>query len=164
MPAHTVLFDFTFDADLQNWMIENDSVMGGESTSDFSINDDEHLHFSGEVSLENDGGFAQILYRPELMDVRPYNHLLLRVKGDGNTYQARIQADMEAPVTYAKEFTTSGQWETIRIPFKDMAPTHHGEALDLPNYDGNELAELGLLIGNGREEEFELLVDWIGLR
>ena len=43
---------------LKNWNIVNDDVMGGISKSFLSINDENNLIFSGNVSLKNNGGFA----------------------------------------------------------------------------------------------------------
>lgn len=41
------------------WRIVNDGVMGGLSSSRVSVNDDKII-FSGNVSLENNGGFASL--------------------------------------------------------------------------------------------------------
>ena len=43
---------------LSNWSIVNDDVMGGISTSFLSLNDENNLIFNGNLSLENNGGFA----------------------------------------------------------------------------------------------------------
>ena len=43
---------------LDNWNIVNDDVMGGISTSYLSVSDGKSLIFNGNLSLENNGGFA----------------------------------------------------------------------------------------------------------
>ena len=43
---------------LDNWNIVNDDVMGGISTSYLSVSDEKNLIFNGNLSLENNGGFA----------------------------------------------------------------------------------------------------------
>ena len=43
---------------LKNWSIVNDDVMGGVSSSNISINDENNIVFSGFLSLKNNGGFA----------------------------------------------------------------------------------------------------------
>ena len=43
---------------LDNWSIVNDDVMGGISTSYLSVSDEKKLIFNGNLSLENNGGFA----------------------------------------------------------------------------------------------------------
>ena len=42
------------------WRIVNDGVMGGLSSSKAIVNDDNKIIFSGNVSLENNGGFASL--------------------------------------------------------------------------------------------------------
>ena len=43
---------------IKNWNIVNDDVMGGISTSTMSLNKEKNLLFKGNLSLENNGGFA----------------------------------------------------------------------------------------------------------
>jgi len=47
----------------------------------------------------------------------------------------------------------------IEIKLSDLIPTFRGRLLDMENYDGNELEELGFLIGNKKDEQFELIID-----
>ena len=49
----------TFDSSSEEpgWTAQNDGVMGGVSSGKAGIDDGE-LHFSGVLSLENNGGFA----------------------------------------------------------------------------------------------------------
>ncbi len=42
------------------WRIVNDAVMGGLSSSTVSINNEGKILFSGNVSLDNNGGFASL--------------------------------------------------------------------------------------------------------
>ena len=39
-----------------------------------------------------------------------------------------------------------------------MEATYHGEPVDMPNYAGETLVEMQLLIGNNIEESFELMI------
>ena len=48
---------------LDNWNIVNDDVMGGISTSYLSVSDGKSLIFNGNLSLENNGGFASTRHR-----------------------------------------------------------------------------------------------------
>lgn len=51
------IFNFNKKANIQNWVIVNDLVMGGKSTSNFKLDIDGNGVFEGDVSLENNGGF-----------------------------------------------------------------------------------------------------------
>ncbi len=53
-----VLFDFGTLENMDDWLIVNDVVMGGLSKSRFILSDSNTAIFSGNVSLENKGGFA----------------------------------------------------------------------------------------------------------
>ena len=50
---------FTQMSELDNWVIINDTVMGGRSRARIDI-ENQHLVFNGYLSLENNGGFASI--------------------------------------------------------------------------------------------------------
>ncbi len=53
-----MIFDFSTEAQLLQWMVINDGVMGGISSSSFKKGEQAGAVFTGEVSLENDGGFC----------------------------------------------------------------------------------------------------------
>ena len=58
-----VIFDFNKKSDLQDWIIVNDVVMGGRSSSTFKLDEDGEGVFEGNISLENNGGFSSLRYR-----------------------------------------------------------------------------------------------------
>lgn len=157
------IFDFTIDSSLDSWYIMDDVVMGGRSDGNMKINEDGHGLFHGDVSLENNGGFSSVRYRPELLDVSDYKSCKLRVKGDGKSYQFRIKSDAYDRFSYIYTFDTTGEWETVVIPLHDMYPSFRGRRLDMDNYSGQTLAELAILIGNKKNESFQLEIDKITL-
>ena len=53
-----LIFDFTKEASILAWRQTNDDVMGGVSTSRMTIDKNGHGVFLGNVSLDNNGGFA----------------------------------------------------------------------------------------------------------
>ena len=60
--SYEILFDFPTATNYPTWQIVNDDVMGGLSTSRFQILTNGGAVFTGVVSLETNGGFAQGLY------------------------------------------------------------------------------------------------------
>ena len=52
---------------------------------------------------------------------------------------------------------------TIEIPFSELYPTFRGRRLQQPNFEGEYISEISLLIGNKKEQSFELLIDKIEL-
>ena len=158
------LFDFSKDAPIERWRVVNDGVMGGLSTSRFTLSPEGHARFSGTVSLENNGGFASVRYRFEKIDVRNFNKVVIKLKGDGKAYQFRIKDITGHRYSYIGPFTTSGEWETIEIPLKTMYPAFRGRKLDMPNFSESTIEEVAFLIGNKKNEDFKLLIDKIELK
>ncbi len=147
------------------WRIQDDVVMGGRSDSQLKITDKNLAHFSGRVSLENNGGFCSI---HQTVEKSPYiipdkaTAFLLLLNGDGKDYNFRVRT-RNGRYSYGFTFTTKGDgnWETISIPFNMMEAMYHGEPVKVPNYAGENVVEMQLLIGNQKEETFEILIESI---
>lgn len=157
----TTLFDFNDQAVIDNWSVVNDGVMGGLSQGEFSINSDGHGLFEGRVSLANYGGFSSVRYRFETVDTSKFSKVQIRLKGDSKAYQFRIKATALQRYSYITNITTTGDWETITIPFSDMYPAYRGRLVNLPNYSGKQMTEIAFLIGNKKEQTFALEIDFI---
>lgn len=158
------IFDFEENADLSKWMIVDDVVMGGRSNGQFQINEDGMGIYSGYVSLENYGGFSSVRYDCGQLSIDGYQNAVIRLKGDGKAYQFRTKSNSYDRYSYVYEFKTSGEWETITIPLSEMEPRFRGRMLDLPNYPGETLEEIAILIGNKKNESFRLEIDIIELK
>ncbi|MFK7846510.1 MAG: CIA30 family protein [Rhodothermales bacterium] len=158
-----VVFDFAKDADLSNWRVVNDGVMGGRSSSTFELNSAGHGVFSGTVSLENNGGFSSVQYRFNRMQVAENRKVKIRLKGDGKQYQFRVKSDARTYYSYMTVFETSGAWETIELSLADMYPAFRGRMLNQPNFSDDAIEELRFLIGNKKAEDFRLEIDQIVL-
>ena len=156
------LFEFTTEKSVQSWYTENDTVMGGVSNSQMTYSSKEQkgvARFSGEVSLENNGGFAQVQYDKTDFDLTDFQGVELHVKGDAQTYQLRFKTDAER-VTYAQSFTAKEEWQRVQLPFAEFEPTFHGEDVpDAPELNLANIQTVSLFIGDKQEGAFELLVD-----
>jgi len=156
-----VLFDFNFKSDLQNWKIVNDSIMGGVSKSKFYLNSNGEGTFEGAISLENNGGFCAVKYIFEPVTLAGTTYFSIRIKGDGNTYQFRVKSTVDDSHSYIYFFKTNTDWQTIKIPFSELYPAFRGRKLEIPNFAGTVVSEITFLIGNKKEEFFQLLIDSI---
>ena len=130
----TSLFDFAQSADTQpsdaaQWQIVNDGVMGGRSSSQASIvsvdaggeskGETNVMRFAGNLSLENNGGFASVQSRPNgSLGLDPAETILLRVKGDGRRYTFNLYTpDRRTAFSYQLEFDTkAGHWTEVKLP------------------------------------------------
>ena len=77
--------------DSLRWQAVNDGVMGGRSQGDSARTKDGTLLFSGEISLENNGGFSSIRTREQDLQLGDYDGLEVRVRGDGRTYKLSLR-------------------------------------------------------------------------
>lgn len=157
------IFSFNGDDSDQIWRVVNDSVMGGVSTSTVNY-EDGNLIFTGNVSLENNGGFASIRTLPVQMNLEDYTHVSLRVKGDGNRYSFRLWTSSKWDgASYVTNFETKdNEWIEVHLPLKDFYPQFRGYQLrDYPALDPSMIRQLGILISDKQEGEFKIEVDWI---
>jgi len=151
-----VLFDFSENTRLDKWQVVNDGVMGGLSKATFKMGENGTALFTGRVSLENNGGFSSLRYSTGEIIVDGHTTLLLYLKGDGKNYQVRIRENNDDYFSFITTFQTSGKWETIELPLKEMVPSFRGRKLDRHNYSGNTIVELTFFIGNKKAESFTL--------
>ena len=158
-----IIFDFNKDSNIQDWKVVDDVVMGGRSNSSFTISPDHFGLFAGQVSLENNGGFSSVKYQFKKLKVAKNSSIIIKLKGDGKNYQLRIKDDSNTYYSYIIPFTTTGEWQEIKIPVKDMYPSFRGRNLDLPNFSEDYFEEIVFLIGNKKQEKFKLLIDTIEL-
>lgn len=164
LSGSNTIFDFNERADLRYWQIVDDVVMGGRSNGQFSLNPEGHGLFHGAVSLENNGGFSSVRYSFNRIDVRDKKSIVLRVKGDGKSYQFRIKDDRYNYYSYITTFTTNKEWQEIEVPLNSLYPAFRGRELNMANFSKDSIEELAILIGNKRPEEFMLLIDHISLK
>ena len=158
-----VIFDFNKNSDLSNWNIVDDTVMGGRSSGRFDLSSEGKGIFYGSVSLENNGGFSSVRYQFEKIKVTEKEKIIIRIKGDGKTFQFRVKDDSGKYYSYISTFSTSGDWQEIEILLKNMSPSFRGRKLDLPDFSHDYIEEITFLIGNKKTEEFKLLIDKIYL-
>ena len=159
-----IIFDFNLKSDISDWLIVNDVVMGGQSNGSFDLNQEGHGVFSGHVSLENNGGFSSLRYRFKEKKTEGYTKAILKIKGDGKAYQFRLKSSSYDRHSYISAFQTTGKWQTVEIILKDMYPAFRGNKLNIPTYPVNVLEEIAFLIGNKKEESFQLEIDSIILK
>lgn len=160
------LRDFENSSDAPQWRAQNDGVMGGVSTGGAEVTNG-LLTFTGVLSLENNGGFAQIYSPTELVDFSEFSAVNLRIKGDGRTYQFRIETSARyrnSRIAYRAEFKTEADtWIEVSIPFSQFVPSFRGRTLSGPPLDLTDVQQVAFLLGDGKPGAFALKVDWIGL-
>lgn len=164
--AMQTLMQFDDGAGEPRWVAVNDGIMGGRSQGGPEVKGGA-LHFSGVLSLANNGGFSSVRTVGRSFDFTGAQAVVLWVKGDGRTYQLRLATDARfrgITVSWGGEFATvAGQWTEVRVPLATLRPSAHGMQLQGPPMDPSRVRELGLLLGDKREGPFALEVDWIAV-
>ena len=161
--ANRSLFDFTASGSGAGWIAVNDGVMGGRSQGGPEF-DDGLLHFSGRLSLENNGGFSSIRHDIDL-DLGGFTGLRLRVKGDGRTYQLRLQTGSRyygRAVAYSGQVATRrDQWIEVDVPFDSLRAGFRGRSLTGYTFDPSGIQRIGLLLADKQPGAFSMQVQWI---
>lgn len=144
---------------VRDWFPVDDRVMGGLSSSRAQPSVD-GLVFTGDLSLEQNGGFASIRTRPRDYALAGTRALVLRVRGDGKTYKLGIRTDDAFDgVQYQTRFhTRADAWEVIRLPIADFEPRFRGRPVSAPPLDPALIRTFGLLIADRQAGPFRLVL------
>ena len=147
---------------VNNWSIINDDVMGGVSSSNITINDQNNIVFSGFLSLKNNGGFAssRLNYSKEtLVGVKSFK---IKFRGDGNIYKLRLRQNNRR-ASYSHSFKSLiDQWTEINILVTDFKPTWRGNTYNnYPDLQIDKINSIGLQISDKQEGEFKLELKYL---
>lgn len=125
--ASRSLFDFSDASEIQKWRVVVDGVMGGRSSGQVEQQEDS-LVFTGETSLENNGGFSSIRAAVPAGSVSGYDSLRIRVKGDGRTWilGARGRPGTGADSYWSRFDTKEGEWQTVTVRVTEMVRQYFG--------------------------------------
>jgi len=159
----TAIIDFQKSQELDNWVIVNDTVMGGRSRARLDINDS-YLSFSGILSLENNGGFASIRRVYNGKAWRSGKPIQIQVKGDGREYQLRFRTNRRIDSAhYVVSFKTKADEASVfQFNQSDFVPQFRGRILrDTPALDFANIEQVGLMVADGNPGEFNLLIERI---
>ena len=162
--SQNIIYHFDNEVNLNEWAIINDDVMGGVSKSNLNINKDGNGVFGGKISTAYNGGFASVRYNCKRIYIKENKSIRLKIKGDEKEYQLRIKANTDDYYSYLLPFKTSGKWEEIIIPLKEMYASFRGRRLDIKNFNNNYIEQITFLIGNKKNESFNLIIDSITIQ
>lgn len=136
--------------------------MGGRSRSRVTF-DGSTAVFEGEVSLENNGGFASVRTRLEPLDLSDRDGIELQIRGRGETLQLRLRTDNGWDgVAYRAYFRArrKAPWCGSRSPLS-VPPGEAASWTTRPPLDPAAVTQIGFLIADGQEGAFQLRVDRI---
>jgi len=134
-----------------SWRMVTDGVMGGLSSGELSLDTIDNkacLRLSGDVRLENNGGFIQAALDVEgtaAADVSNYHGVLLKVYGNNHEYNLHLRTgDVWLPwQSYRASFKAPAHWQTVRLPFAEFTGYRIGKKLDLKRLERIGLVAIG---------------------
>ena len=160
-PVVLSLFDFRAEGRFKSWRTVDDRVMGGVSRSRM-VPKERFASFQGDLSLENNGGFASVR-SPQLEEIlEEVDVIRLRVRGDGRIYQLSIRTDRVFDgVRYGTSFQTEeGAWMEVRLPLDDFRPTWRGRTVPgAPALLPEDIRSFGFMVTDKQEGDFRLDVE-----
>lgn len=127
-----LLFDFHNQSAINQWGAVDDIVMGGISSSRLTWKDGVAV-FTGEVSTENNGGFASVrsknLNPP--WDLSGYEGIRLRIRGDGQRYKFILRCEGKWDgIGYCYSFDSqANSWIDVDIPFRKLIPVFRAKTV-----------------------------------
>ncbi|MBK1791067.1 CIA30 family protein [Persicirhabdus sediminis] len=143
------------------WGSITDTVMGGRSSGKVAIKQGK-LKFSGEVSLENNGGFASMRSQNDPLDLSAYQGIELRIKGDGRSYYLTCRDSTKSRRAFwAPVQTKPGSWMTIRIPFDEFYATYFGRKVPSRKLKLDHVCSIGLMLYDKQAGAFSVELDSI---
>lgn len=160
--ATVSLVDLSDAGAVAAWTTVNDPVMGGRSTSGIAFGGG-GLIFSGDVSLENNGGFASAR-SPQDPDIgrkaAGATSLRVRAVGDGKTYLLRVGTAGQ-PWSYIQRFTTEAAVErTYQLPIANFQPVGMflNPAVDAPPLDPSTISQVSIYILDKQQGPFAITI------
>ncbi|MGB8694484.1 MAG: CIA30 family protein [Steroidobacteraceae bacterium] len=153
-PAESPSLDFSRAEVVRTFWVVNDGVMGGVSSSRLRPAPGAML-FEGEVSLENNGGFAS--FRGPVRFPTQSAALLLTVRGDGRRYRLTLKlVDDSGAAQYQAAFVAPPEWATLRFHPTDFAASFRGRAVAAPVVSFADVRYVGLLIADKQSGRFNI--------
>lgn len=164
--AATATYETDFVDGVDGWRVVVDGVMGGRSTGRVQPGLRDTLLFTGNLSLENNGGFSQIRANVPSASFEGADGIALRVRGDGRTYQFDIRVSnvrLMAGGFQANFTTTRDEWVDIEIPFSDFKLYSFGRRVrNAPALEPRLIESIGVTLGDKKPGPFSIEIDRIG--
>lgn len=161
-----LLFDFADPLAAQAWQPIDDRVMGGVSRSRLRHDPLGHAAFEGEVSLENNGGFASVRSNPGERGLPGAQACLIEVRGHRKQFKLSLLTDDGFDsLNYQASFAAAGaDWQTLRLPLAAFRASFRGrEVPGAPPLDPARIRQVGLMIAARQAGPFALEIKRISL-
>ena len=121
----TSVFSFVSADEVNEWFVVNDTVMGGVSSGRLEWGSGA-LVFTGDLSLDNNGGFASVrspfLDPASVIDWADRDGLVVEIGGDGRTWTMEVRTDLGDGGWISPVPTSPREVSTVDVPWTSFQP------------------------------------------
>jgi len=148
------------------WQAIDDRVMGGLSSSRLRFDAAGWAVFEGEVSLQNQGGFASVRAPTRVLARAGVAGYQLNLLGDGRTYKFNLRTDDALDgVAYQASFKPpAGTWSEVTVLVAGMTPTYRGRLVPrAPRLQPERVRQVGWMVADGQAGAFALGIQQVAV-
>ena len=161
----TILTSFG-DDDPNRWVTVNDNVMGGRSLGGSQVIDGQ-LVFGGSTNT-NGGGFSSIRMPLDQGVLAGAKTLRITAQGDGRKYRVTLQTTARyrgRPIAFRQDIAglSKDAMQTVDVPLTNLDASIFGQSIDGVTFEASDAQILGLIIYDGLDGPFRLVVDEIAV-
>jgi len=165
-PNSEYMIDFGENKNGEQWTVVVDGVMGGLSSSTAKLSENS-LHFKGNISLENKGGFASLRGPKNKNDYSVFSNIEVRYRSKGQAFGIRFLKYEQFFMPYLKKSfdETSWDWKTVSVPLNEFKQyiLNSERSKNITVKDFEDISRIGLIVSNKTEGNFEIEIDYIKL-
>ncbi|MDP5037456.1 MAG: CIA30 family protein [Alishewanella sp.] len=141
-------------------MLIHDTVMGGRSKGNARLmSENNGVLFVGDLSLENNGGFASIEFNlAQALPKQRFQQVVLATVADGRTYQLRLKTPyIPRGVAYVAEFKTTADVQRYAFNLADFQGRYRGRALtNMPELHFKDVQQVSLMLADKNPGPFRI--------
>ncbi|MGB6269009.1 MAG: CIA30 family protein [Olleya sp.] len=167
MTATTGLtIDFGQDKAGESWRIVNDGVMGGLSQSTATLTKDS-VQFKGDVSLENNGGFASMRTLIKKGTLTNCKTMTIRYKSSSidRTFGLSLKNSQQYYIPYYKHTFSpkTTDWEILSVNLSNFKHYRISEVIgdEMPIKALEDVFNIALIISDKKAGKFNIEIDYI---
>ena len=157
--SDTVQLNFRDYNHFERILLIHDTVMGGRSSGTVIQHNHDAVLFTGNLSLENNGGFASAEFKllNKLTLANP-TQLLLHAVGDDRNYQLRLKTPyLPQGVAYVAEFTAERAQAQFSFTIADFTGRYRGTpVLNLPALQFNDVSHVSVMLADKSPGPFQI--------
>ena len=161
---HQLEFDFGSKKNGNDWNIINDGVMGGLSKGNIQFTNNS-LKFSGDVSLENNGGFSSLKSPFHSFDLSSAKKVEIKYRSVGHGIAVTLENSRQFYRPYYKLYLkeTQGKWETLKVDIDEFKEYRLGRSIgrSVSTEILSSIRRIGFITSDKKEGSFEIEVDYL---